>query len=305
MKSFTSIWRSQKKHSNIYRLVALTWLLIVGFMAFLWHLGNTGLVDETEPLFAEAARQMTVTGNWITPYFNEATRFDKPPLIYWLMAMGYQLIGVNEWSVRLPSALSAISLMILGFYTLRRFGCLNQDGQQPQKLQQSWLVAVIGASLMGLNLHTILWARTGVSDMLLSGCMGSALFCFFIGYSTSVNSEQSSVISNKARSSRQQAIGNRYQFGLPNLWYVGFYILIALAVLTKGPVGIVLPGLIIFCFLLYVGQLKAVVKEINLFFGTVIFLLITLPWYILVFLENGQTYLDSFFGKHNFHWTFC
>ncbi len=300
LKSITSMWRSPKRYFTIYGIVALIWLLIVGLIAFLWHLGNTGLVDETEPLFAEAARQMTVTGDWITPYFNEATRFDKPPLIYWLMAIGYQLIGVNEWAVRLPSALSAISLMVLGFYTLRRFGSLNQNFQQPQKLQQLWLVAVIGASFMALNLHTILWARTGVSDMLLSGCMGNALFCFFIGYSTSVNSEQSSVISKKARSSRQQTKGKSYQFGLPNLWYLGFYTLIALAVLTKGPVGIVLPGLIIFCFLLYVGQLKAVLEEINLFLGTIIFLVITLPWYILVFLENGQTYLDSFFGKHNF-----
>ena len=279
MKSITSIWHSPKKHSNIYGLVALIWLLIVGFIAFLWHLGNTGLVDETEPLFAEAARQMTVTGNWITPYFNEVTRFDKPPLIYWLMAIGYELIGVNEWAVRLPSALSAISLMVLGFYTLRRFGCLNQDYKQPQKLQQLWLVAVLGASLMALNIHTILWARTGVSDMLLSACMGNALFCFFLGYSSSVISKQSK---------------------LPNLWYLAFYVLIALAVLTKGPVGIVLPGLIIFCFLLYVGQFKAVVREMNLFLGTIIFLFISVPWYILVFLENGQSFFDSFFGKHNF-----
>ena len=236
LKNIKSVWQSPKKYSTIYGLVALVWLLIVGFIAFFWHLGNTGLVDETEPLFAEAARQMTVTGNWITPYFNEETRFDKPPLIYWLMAMGYQVIGVNEWAVRLPSAVSAISLMILGFYTLRRFGVLNQNFTQPQKLQQSWLVAIIGASLMALNIHTILWARTGVSDMLLSGFMGNALFCFFMGYNSSVNSQQSK---------------------LPNLWYLCFYILIALAVLTKGPVGIVLPGLIIFCFFALCWTIKS------------------------------------------------
>ena len=277
--------RSPKQYSTIYGIVALVWLLIVGFIAFIWHLGNTGLVDETEPLFAEAARQMTVTGNWITPYFNEETRFDKPALIYWLMAIGYQLIGVNEWAVRLPSAISAISLMILGFYTLRRFGCPKQANKRSQQLHKSWLVAIIGTSLMALNIQTIFWARTGVSDMLLSACMGNALFCFFIGYSSG---------------NRERGIGNSYQFKLPNLWYLVFYVLIALAVLTKGPVGIVLPGLIIFCFLLYVGQLKAVMREINLILGAIIFLIISLPWYILVFLENGQVYLDSFFGKHNF-----
>ncbi|MEG4876721.1 ArnT family glycosyltransferase, partial [Microcoleus sp. CZ3-B4] len=101
-------------------LLSLLWLGAIGFVAFLWNLGNIGLVDETEPLFAEAARQMTVTGDWITPYFNGETRFDKPPLIYWLMAVAYRTLGVNEWAVRLPSALCAIALTCLGFYTLSK-----------------------------------------------------------------------------------------------------------------------------------------------------------------------------------------
>ncbi|MGK7897291.1 MAG: ArnT family glycosyltransferase [Xenococcus sp. (in: cyanobacteria)] len=297
MNIILRMWRSPKQYSTIYGIVALVWLLIVGFIAFLWHLGNTGLVDETEPLFAEAARQMTVTGNWITPYFNEATRFDKPPLVYWLMAVGYQLMGVNEWAVRLPSAISAISLMILGFYTLRRFAFVNKDFSQVQKLQQSWLLAIFGVSLMALNLQTILWARTGVSDMLLSGCMGNALFCFFIGYSSRKSKQ---LVGAKGHSPLQGKSFISKELRLPNLWYLAFYVLIALAVLTKGPVGIVLPGLIIFCFLLYVGQLKTVMQEMNLLLGTIIFLVISVPWYILVFLENGQVYLDSFFGKHNF-----
>ena len=295
MESLRFIWRSLEKQPQTYVIVALVWLFLVGFIAFLLHLGTTGLVDETEPLFAEAARQMTVTGNWITPYFNEVTRFDKPPLIYWLMAIAYKLIGVNAWAVRLPSAISALSLMGLGFYTLRRFGNYKSEFTLLQKQRQSWLVAIIGASLMALNLHTIFWARTGVSDMLLSACMGNALFCFFIAYSESANSPKgyrsASAISTKR---------NRKKSWLPNLWYLGFYVLIAFAVLAKGPVGIVLPGLIIFCFLLYVGQFRAVVREMNLILGSIIFLLISLPWYILVFLENGQVYLDSFFGKHNF-----
>ena len=102
------------------KLLSILWLFAIAWVGFLWNLGNIGLVDETEPLFAEAARQMTVTGDWITPYFNGETRFDKPPLIYWLMAVAYRTLGVNEWAVRLPSALCAIGLTCLGFYTLTR-----------------------------------------------------------------------------------------------------------------------------------------------------------------------------------------
>ncbi|WP_407810037.1 ArnT family glycosyltransferase [Spirulina subsalsa] len=260
-------------------------LAIIAGICFLLALGSTPLVDETEPLFAEAARQMTVTGDWITPYFNQETRFDKPPLIYWLMAIAYNLIGVNEWAVRLPSALSAISLMVLVFITLRRCGLARPKNAQPEALnsrtsqRQLWLSPWIASALCALNIQTIAWARTGVSDMLLSGCMGGAMLCFFCGYTAP-----------------QEASERRI---LPNGWYIAFYTLLALAVLAKGPVGIVLPGLTIIPFLLYVGQFRTVWRESKPLLGALWFALLTVPWYVLVILDNGQDYIDSFFGYHN------
>jgi len=287
---------SDKKHSlNKYWIWALIWLVLINSIAFLWHLGSTSLVDETEPLFAEAARQMTVTNDWITPYFNGETRFDKPPLIYWLMAIAFKLIGVNEWAVRLPSALGAIALTVMGFITLQRFGIVgdrhnasqhNQQKPSQQKQVQLSLAAFIGSGLMALNPHTIIWGRTGVSDMLLSGCMGCGLLCFFWGYVTE-------------EESKNQTLKNSW-LGLPNKWYLAFYILLGLAVLTKGPVGIVLPGLIIGSFLIFTGRFWQVVAELKLVVGSLIFFLITIPWFVLVWLQNGQAYLDSFFGYHNF-----
>src|SRR4028118_1428694 len=114
--------KSKERHWALGWWLAILWLLLIGFLAFFWNLGSTGLIDETEPLFAEAARQMTVTGDWITPYFNGVTRFDKPPLIYWLMAIAYSTFGVNEFAVRLPSALAGLALTAFCFYTLKYFG---------------------------------------------------------------------------------------------------------------------------------------------------------------------------------------
>jgi 4-amino-4-deoxy-L-arabinose transferase-like glycosyltransferase len=65
-------------------------------------------------------------------------------------------------------------------------------------------------------------------------------------------------------------------------------------------VGIILPTIIIFCFLIYVGQFWQVFREIKLIWGMIIFLPLTIPWYILIWLENGRVFLDSFFGYHNF-----
>jgi 4-amino-4-deoxy-L-arabinose transferase-like glycosyltransferase len=264
--------------------VAIAWVLLLGWIAFLWKLGAISLVDETEPLFAEAARQMTVTGDWVTPYFNGETRFDKPPLIYWLMAIAYQTFGVNEFAVRLPSALAATALTELGFYTLRRFGFAIPSKAQgadagaylPEETKhQLWLAAFIGAGAIALNLQTIVWGRIGVSDMLLTGCMATALLAFFCGYA------------QPSAPRRQRA------------WYLSFYVLSALAVLAKGPVGIVLPGLVIVAFVAYAGQIRAVAREMQLIPGSLIFLGITLPWYILIVREHGQSYVANFFGYHN------
>ncbi|HIK12943.1 MAG TPA: glycosyltransferase, partial [Oscillatoriaceae cyanobacterium M33_DOE_052] len=127
----------------------------------------------------------------------------------------------------------------------------------------------IGAAVMALNMETITWGRIGVSDMLLTGCTCGALLAFFLAYAGA------------------------------HSWYWAFYILMALAVLTKGPVGIVLPGLIVGGFLLYVGKFREVIREMKIWQGMGIFILITLPWYVLVILANGENYINTFFGYHN------
>ncbi|PMB15093.1 glycosyltransferase [Fischerella thermalis CCMEE 5282] len=276
------------------------WLILVGGIAFFWHLGSIGLIDETEPLFAEASRQMYTTGDWITPFFNGKTRFDKPALIYWCQAIAYSIFGVNEWAVRLPSAIAAMAVISLAFYTVQ-WQLAKQDAlEQVFRPSRRWLTAGVVAAVMALNPEMIVWGRTGVSDMLLTGCIGSALLCFFLGYASQEGSE----------------IGDREQGGhgeyhtphtpptvpnphLPKKWYLACYVLIAGAILTKGPVGIVLPGLIISAFLLYLGKFREVMREMRLLLGMLIILVLSLPWYVLVTWRNGWNYINSFFGYHN------
>lgn len=255
--------------------LSILWLLLISGVAFFWHLGSLGLIDETEPLFAEASRQMLVTGDWITPFFNGETRFDKPALIYWCQAIAYSIFGVNEWAVRLPSALAALGLISLAFYTIQWYFAREDYLEQKVRPTRRWLTAALGAAIMALNPEMIVWGRAGVSDMLLVACMDSALLCFFLGYAQPSKSQV------KAR------------------WYLAFYILIAGAILTKGPVGIVLPGLIIGIFLLYMGNAKEVLPEMRPLTGFLITLCLSLPWYVLVIWRNGENYINSFFGYHN------
>lgn len=274
-RAFDRWFNNISKRPALAVTLSILWLVLIGGVAFFWHLGSLGLIDETEPLFAEASRQMLVTGDWITPFFNGETRFDKPALIYWCQAIAYSIFGVNEWAVRLPSALAALGLISLALYTIQWYLAREDYLEQKVRPTRRWLTAALGAAIMALNPEMIVWGRAGVSDMLLVGCMDSALLCFFLGYAQPSKSEV------KAR------------------WYLAFYILIAAAILTKGPVGIVLPALIIGIFLLYMGNAKEVLREMRPLTGLLIILCLSLPWYVLVIWRNGENYINSFFGYHN------
>lgn len=276
-----------KQHPALAWIVSLGWVLVIGWLAFFWNLGEIGLIDETEPLFVEAARQMTVTGDWITPFFNEEPRFDKPPLIYWLMAIAFKTFGVNEFAARLPSAIAGLCLAGFCFYALRRFGLpINSESGEttnaesappthPALQWQLWLSAWLGTAMVALHPYTFFFGRTGYSDMLLNACMGGAMLAFFMGYAQP----------------ERRTVQTR--------WYLACYLLIAGAILTKGPVGIVIPGFVIGAFLLYVGKFREVLREMRWRRGLLLVLALSVPWFILVTLANGQDYIDSFFGYHN------
>jgi 4-amino-4-deoxy-L-arabinose transferase-like glycosyltransferase len=267
--------KSLSQPRNLW-ILSLGWLCTIAVVTLFWGIGDIGLIDETEPLFVEASRQMLVTGDWITPYFDNVTRFDKPPLIYWLMVLCFKVFGVNEWAARIPSAIAALAIVLLSFYTLQQHSPLLSPAKPllSQNLRRPWLAAWLGSTMLMLNLNTYFWGRTGYADMLLTTCMGGALLAFFLGYAQTQPTPQ-------------------------RRWYGAFYILLALAILTKGPVAILLPALIIGGFTLYVGNLRQVLQEIQLLRGTLIVLVIALPWFILVTFANGEAFIGNFFGYHN------
>ena len=270
-------WFQNMRDNSIFiTIITLIWLLGINFIAFIWNLGSVGLIDETEPLFAEASRQMLITGDWITPFFDGQTRFDKPALIYWFQAIAYKIMGVNEWAVRLPSALAAVAVTIMAFYVVQWHFNEKDRLDQTTNLPRRYFIATLTSGMIAFNPEMIVWGRVGVSDMLLTGSIACSLLSFFVGYA-------------------QNSLPSRW----PNPWYVTSYILMGAAVLTKGPVGIVLPGLILIAFALYLGKFKQLWQEAQPVLGIFIVLIINAPWYILVTWRNGWNFINTFFGYHN------
>ena len=95
----------------IRRLERWSPLLLVGGTAafYLLRLGASGLYDPNEGMYAEIPREMVLLGDWLTPHFNFIRYFEKPPLLYWLTALSYHLLGFSEFSSRLVTALAAVA----------------------------------------------------------------------------------------------------------------------------------------------------------------------------------------------------
>ncbi len=87
---------------------------------FFVGLGWLPLLEPDEGRNAEVAREMLVSGDWVTPHFNSLTYLDKPAVFFWLVAGSFRLWGVSEWAARFPSALAALGTMLLTWFLARR-----------------------------------------------------------------------------------------------------------------------------------------------------------------------------------------
>ncbi len=250
------------------RLITLLIVLVCGIIVFILGLGTTGLVDETPPLFAAAARTMSESGDWLTPKVNGIFRFDKPPLIYWLMGFFYSLPKNEIWdsfgtlSARLPSALASLFLMLMIGDTLFCW---------PQKSDRQFLTPIVASLGFALSPLIIIWSRTAVSDALLTGTLGISLLLFW----------------------RRMASENNDQC-------ISAWVFLGFAILVKGPVAFVLAFMTITSFLFCQKNWETLLIKINPKKGFLITTLISVPWYILELLKEGKPFWDSFFGYHNF-----
>ena len=243
-------------------------ILALGLAMCCWQLGATGLVDETPPLFAAAGRAMARTGDWLTPRVNGLPRFDKPPLVYWLMGLGYSLPAndlwdpLGTWAGRLPSALASVATMLMLGDTL-----MVQPAEHDSHPRRTAVAAALAFALSPL---VQLWSRTAVSDALLSGTLALSLLCQWRCYAS----------------------------GSSRRWWLA-WVLLATAVLTKGPVAVILSGMTLALFALMRRDLKGLWQCIKPVRGLALTALISLPWYIAELLVEGQPFWDSFFGYHN------
>jgi 4-amino-4-deoxy-L-arabinose transferase-like glycosyltransferase len=141
-------------------------LIILSGVAFCYGISSYPIVDMNEGLYAEIAREMLALKDYIIPHLNYVPYLEKPPLLYWLIALSYKIFGINTFAARLVPTLFSISLLGITLWFTKKI-------KQPQV---GWLTAMILASSFGV----IIIGRIVFFDMLLTTLLALSLFCFYL-----------------------------------------------------------------------------------------------------------------------------
>ena len=244
-------------------------LALLCWLSFFHQLGVLGLMDKTEALFVEVAHQMALSGDWVTPRWNGDTFFDYPVWGYWMVALSFKLFGSSEWAARLPVALAA-SAVVVAITVLLVLVAVPTDSVL-RRFGRGWL----GGATLALSPAWIGWGRSSTTDMFLASAISLALMGFLLAYSRGADP------------------------WLRRLGYGALPLFCGVAVLAKGPVGLLLPGLVILLFLLSVRELGTELRQMNLPLMLLLFAGVTAPWYGLATQANGMEFLNHFLGFSN------
>ncbi len=234
--------------------------LLLGF-AVLWFgtLEYRRLINPDEGRYAEIPREMVASGDWTTPRLNDIKYFYKPPLQYWATAAAYTVFGEHHWTARLWPALTGFAGIVLtGIAAARLFS------------------PVAGLMAAFVLASSVLWNVIGHAntlDMGVSFFLAAAIFALCLAERDGAGVAES------------------------RRWRDGAWVLLALAVLSKGLIGLVLPAATVVAYVLWQRDWGFLLR-IRPLRGLLILLAITAPWFVAVSLDNPEFAHFFFIHEH-------
>jgi 4-amino-4-deoxy-L-arabinose transferase-like glycosyltransferase len=238
-----------------------TWLLVAIVMSVVWFaaLDIRKLQHPDEGRYAEIAREMLTTGDWITPRLNGLKYFEKPPLQYWFTAASYAAFEFDEWTARLPASIAGwLAVFVVGWAGTR-------------------LVSPVAGAYAAVALAGTVWhfgmAHILTVDSLLSFWLAVALCAFLVAQGA--------------------ATTTRERRGLMLVAWAA----IAGALLTKGLVALVIPAgsLVVYSLL---TRDRGLWRRLELLPGMALALVLAAPWFIVVSLRNPEFARFFFVHEH-------
>jgi 4-amino-4-deoxy-L-arabinose transferase-like glycosyltransferase len=240
------------------------WLaaLFVALLVIVWFagIGTRSLIEPDEGRYAEIAREMFASGDWVMPRFDGFKFYDKPPLQYWATTLSYQAFGVQHWTARLFSALTGLLSVVAVWYAGRRVWDPRR-GRLAALVCVSLFLVVAAGHINSLDMGVAAFLTVALATFLIAehGCDSTA-------------------------SQRR--------------WMLATWAAMGLAVLSKGLIGVVLPGATLFVYVLWQRD-WALLRRLQLIPGLAILLALTAPWFVLLARRDDQ-FLSFFFIHEHF-----
>ena len=237
--------------------------IVLLLSSIVYFIGNTWLsiTDPVETNYALTAKEMVLNHNYLSPQIFGHYWYDKPIFYYWELIVGFKLFGISNFGARFFSSLLALCNVFLVY----RF----------VKAQSSHIIAILSAIIVSISAEYWIIAKAVITDMTLGLFFNATLMSFYMGYT------------------RHKEHNKNYKF-----YYLSAYTASAIAVLTKGPIGFLLPGLIILIYLIIRKDLRELLS-LQLIPGLFILLTLGGSWYYYMYATHGSDFVNVFFGVHN------
>jgi len=235
--------------------------MLVALSLACFVVGN-GLVSLTYPdevFYAQTATEMLEHNSWLTPLLFDQPQFEKPIVVYWLLCLSFACFGVGSFAARLVPAAAAMA----GVLVVYEFGRILLKDERK---------ALAGGLVLATSLLYVGLARMVMTDMLFSVLILLAIAAFYRAYD-------------------QTACRTR---GI-----MGFFLFTGLAVLTKGPLGFVLPALIVIIFMAVRHDFN-LLREKAVRHGFLLFAFLVLPWYTFMITRYGYQFVGEFFVNDHY-----
>ncbi len=217
-------------------------------------------MDVDETRYVSIAKHMFLSKDYLTLYLNGEYFFEKPPLYFWSECLSFGVFGhINEFTARFPCALYALLLTFGVYFTGKKIVSIR--------------FGLISALVLSTSLEFTMLARYAILDIVVTSLIGLSVLCGFL----------TQFIQDK----------NKKYF-----WWL-FYIFSGLAVLAKGIPGFVIPFGVMFFVTLFNRTFKQCFKPVNIIPGIILFLLIVLPWHIIMLNQYNPMFFNEYIMKHH------
>ncbi|MBR1884969.1 MAG: glycosyltransferase family 39 protein [Schwartzia sp.] len=234
----------------------LIFLALLGAALFLLANGSLAVTDPVEANYTQTAKEMLLSGDWLSPRIFGNYWYDKPAFFYWELIAAFKVFGFTDFAARFFPAVFGVAGLFLTYIFARRLYDVR--------------TALLSGVLLATSVGYWVVSKSVITDATLFVFFNAVLVFFYLAYT-----------------GRNQKL------------YYACYFFAGLATLTKGPIGLLLPGLVAVIFLCLrrdFAELKRLVHPA----GLLVYLAVVALWYLPMYILHGADFLNTFLGVHNY-----